>query len=299
MKGIPTFVDINELHEATGSNLRSTNKSFHCFRMEELHMNVDQLPAYRSAFFTLALSFGSENFMININEKEHNDLKCYIICIGPGQISSFRKEGNWKGFCTFFTAEFATYKTEMNFLEDYPFFNINNTNIFPISEDQFKQIGVYYHQILHEQLHTGTYYLDIARATFQAILLQIKRIFENTGSKGFSDKAGIVIASKFQYLVNQHFVTKITVEQYAQLLHISPNHLTQTIKMMTGRTPKSIILQRRIEEAKYLLRYTSNDMSTIAYLLNFREPAHFNNLFKKMSGFTPLAFRKFYRSSDY
>jgi len=32
-------------------------------------------------------------------------------------------------------------------------------------------------------------------------------------------------------------------------------------------SPKSIILQRRIEEATYLLRYTSNDMSTIAYLL--------------------------------
>jgi len=94
--------------------------------MEELHINADQLPAYRSDFFTLALSFGSENFMININEDENNDLKCYIICIGPRQISSFRKKGNWKGFCTFFTAEFSTYKTETNLLEDYLFFNISN-----------------------------------------------------------------------------------------------------------------------------------------------------------------------------
>ncbi|MFC5872231.1 hypothetical protein ACFP3I_06525 [Chryseobacterium arachidis] len=69
------MLHIDELYEATDSNLRSVYQSFHCFKMDDLRMNVKELPAYRSDFFTLALSFGSENFMISLNDKEHNDLK--------------------------------------------------------------------------------------------------------------------------------------------------------------------------------------------------------------------------------
>lgn len=292
MKGIPTFININDLHEATGSNFRTIEDSFHCFRMEDLEMDIDSLPAFRSDFFTLALSYGSDNFIINLNDREHGGLKHFLICVGPGQISSFRKVGRWQGFCTFFRPEFVQFKSQINFLEDYPFFNIRETNIFPVNEQQSEQLLLNYEQILREQEESSSYHLGIMHSCFQAILWQVRRIFENAVIRDTSDKASTVIASKFEYLVNQNFINIVMVEHYAEMLNITPNHLSHTIKKATGKTAKSIISQRRAEEARYLLRHTSNDVATISHFLNFSEPAHFNNFFKKECGASPSAYRK-------
>lgn len=290
---IPIYRHLNELHEATGSSLRTENDVFHCFRMSDLKMDVSSLPAFRSDFFTLALSYGSKNFTVTINGIEHTNLKYFLICIPPGQISSFRKEGNWEGFCTFFKAEFVQFQSEVNFLESYPFFDIKQINIFPVTEEQYKNFSLNYLQILEEQQYSPAYHVEIIRSLFLAVLWQVRRIFETTAAKNTAESAGFIIASKFQYLVNENFVHKVLVEQYAELLNISANHLTQTIKKTTGKTAKSIISQRRAEEAKYLLRYANEDIASISHYLGFSEPAHFNNFFKRETGFTPLSFRKF------
>jgi AraC-like DNA-binding protein len=291
VKGIPVYRELSEIHEATGSLLRVTNPAFHCFNMGDISREMRSLRPYRCDFFTLALSFGSRNFSININDHSFNDLEKFLICVAPGQVSSFKKEGEWAGFCTFFKAEFMQYKSGLNFLDDYPFFNIQETNLFPVTAEQFNSLSLHYRQILEEQQKGEAYHAEVIRCSFQAILWQVRRTYESVKVKQVSDKAAIVIASKFQYLVNQFFTSRIFVEEYAEMLSISPNHLTQTIKEATGKTAKSIISQRRAEEAKYLLKYTHEDISTISYHLHFSEPTHFNKFFKKASGYTPLNYR--------
>jgi AraC family transcriptional regulator, transcriptional activator of pobA len=83
----------------------------------------------------------------------------------------------------------------------------------------------------------------------------------------------------------------MAVEDYAQMLNISANHLSQTIKETTGNTPKSYITKRRLEEAKYLLLYTKNDIAEISFHLHFSEPTHFSKFFKKEIGQSPQEFR--------
>lgn len=292
MRTIPVYHQFNELHEVTGSSLRTSNVGFHCFKMSSVDEDMRSLPAYRSDFFTLALSFGSENFSIDINDQHFDDLESALICVAPGQVTSFRKEGNWSGFCTFFKAEFMQFKSELNFLEAFPFFNIQEVNLFRINDTAFQHLSSFYQQILHEQEEAGHYHTEVIRACFQAILWRVRRIYEANSIKQASDKASLIITSKFHYLVNKFFATKFMVEDYAAMLHITPNHLSQTIKAASGRTAKSYISQRRVEEAKYLLKYTDEDVSSISYRLHFSEPTHFNKFFKKETGHTPLDFRK-------
>lgn len=295
MKGIPVYHEINQIHQVTGSPLRTHNGAFHCFNIADVNAGMQSMRPYRSGFFTLAISFGSENFNININDHAFGNLERYLICVAPGQLTSFEKDGEWAGFCTFFKAEFMQYKSELNFLDDYPFFNISETNIFPVDDRQFESLSLYYRYIMLEQHNGGPYHTEVIRSSFQAVLWQVRRIYENTRVKRPSDKAALIIASKFQYLVNQYFSTTVLVEDYAELLHITPNHLSQTIKDATGKTAKSIISQRRLDEAKFLLRYTDEEISSIAYNLHFSEPTHFNRFFKKELGCTPLSFRKLKR----
>lgn len=295
MKGIPVYKEINDVHNITGSPLRSANPLFHCFNMADVNSIATSLPPYRCDFFTLALSFGSKKFSITINDTEFNNLERYLICVAPGQISNYRKDGDWSGFCTFFKSEFIQYKSEMNFLNDYPFFNIQETNLFPVDEDQFESMSLNYRQILMEQQNGAPYSTDIIRSAFQAILWQVRRIYEGINTKKKMEKANLVMASQFQYLVNRNFIGKTLVEDYAEMLNITPNHLSQTIKIATGKTAKSIITQRRLEEAKYLLRHTSNEIAEISYHLSFSEPTHFNKFFKKESNCTPVQFRQNYK----
>lgn len=126
VKGIPIYHELNEIHEVTGSLLRSRNPAFYCFDMADISIDMRSLLPYRSDFFIIALNFGSRNFSININDHRFDDLKRSLICVAPGQITSFQKNGEWAGYCTFFKAEFMQYKSGLNFLEDHPFFNINN-----------------------------------------------------------------------------------------------------------------------------------------------------------------------------
>jgi AraC-like DNA-binding protein len=47
-----------------------------------------------------------------------------------------------------------------------------------------------------------------------------------------------------------------------------------------------------LQEAKAILKYTDASIAEIAYQLNFSEPAAFNRFFRKMTGDTPMMYRK-------
>jgi AraC-like DNA-binding protein len=69
------------------------------------------------------------------------------------------------------------------------------------------------------------------------------------------------------------------------------NHLNHAIRETTGKTTTEHIQERMTAEAKVLLRHTDWNISEISDSLGFREPAHFNNFFKKQTSFTPKQFR--------
>jgi AraC family transcriptional regulator, transcriptional activator of pobA len=292
MKGIPLYREINDLHKLTGSKLRTGNPEFHCFDMSNANdLEVTALPPHRADFYTLALNFGTQNLDYTLNDKTFNHPDSFILCVAPGQVAKWEKNGDWFGYCNFFKNGFLNFNSEINFLQQYPFFNINETNLLPVNEEHFKVLSVYFQQILSEQEISSAFSIEIIRSAFQAALWQVRRIYEEVKKITPLQKANGIITSQFQYMVNEHFLTKISVEEYAQLLNISANHLSQTIKETTGNTAKSFITKRRLEEAKYLLLYTTDTVAEIAFHLNFSEPTHFTKFFKKETGKTPQDFK--------
>ena len=96
----------------------------------------------------------------------------------------------------------------------------------------------------------------------------------------------------FINLVNALFLKEKTVRFYADQLCISPNHLNAICKQQTGKTAKSLILERVETEAKYWVTFSHKNFSEIALLLGFKEVAHFSRFFKKQTNCTPLEFRQ-------
>lgn len=59
---------------------------------------------------------------------------------------------------------------------------------------------------------------------------------------------------KVQSWINQHLKSALTVESLAQLVHVSPRHLTRLFKEATGITIGRYIEELRVEKATQLLK---------------------------------------------
>ncbi|WP_027797882.1 helix-turn-helix domain-containing protein [Paraburkholderia acidipaludis] len=95
----------------------------------------------------------------------------------------------------------------------------------------------------------------------------------------------------FSRLVEKHYREHLSISQYAALLGVTPVYLNTVCQRAAGQSALSIVHQRLLLEAKRNLVYTTLNVSQIADLLGFTEPAYFTRFFKRLTGTTPNHFR--------
>lgn len=95
----------------------------------------------------------------------------------------------------------------------------------------------------------------------------------------------------FRHLLNDHFTIQKTVGFYASALNLTENRLYHATQHILGKSPKQVINDRLVLEAKRLLVNSSKPVKEISFELGFGEPTNFNQFFKKYSGVTPLEWR--------
>ena len=83
-----------------------------------------------------------------------------------------------------------------------------------------------------------------------------------------------------------------TVQYVADKLNVSPNYLSDLLKVLTGQSTQQHIHDKLIEKAKEKLSATDLSVSEIAYELGFEHSQSFSKLFKSKTNFSPLEFRK-------
>lgn len=91
--------------------------------------------------------------------------------------------------------------------------------------------------------------------------------------------------------VSQNLYTQIRVEDMAQQLGYSRSYLCNRFKKLTGLTITQYILQQKIVNAQRMLEFTDKSISEIAVLYMFSSQSHFQNVFKRIVGQTPQAYR--------
>lgn len=84
----------------------------------------------------------------------------------------------------------------------------------------------------------------------------------------------------------------ISLTEVAARVHMNPSYLSQYFKQQTGSRFVDYVVAIRMEEAKMLVSRTSMRISEIAERLGYSDIAYFSNTFKKLTGRTPLEFRK-------
>ncbi|WP_212095923.1 helix-turn-helix domain-containing protein, partial [Bacteroides pyogenes] len=92
-------------------------------------------------------------------------------------------------------------------------------------------------------------------------------------------------------LINKHYKQERHAKFYAGLLGISLQHLSTTVKAVTGKTVSETIAYVIIMDAKAKLKGSDMTIKEIAYSLNFSNASFFGKYFKRHVGMTPLQFR--------
>ena len=96
---------------------------------------------------------------------------------------------------------------------------------------------------------------------------------------------------QFKTLVSRHCERERNIPFYADLLHITPHHLSAVISRASGHSAMYWINRAVVLRAKVLLHTSGMLTYEIAERLNFANPPAFNNFFKREAGFTPKEYR--------
>lgn len=91
--------------------------------------------------------------------------------------------------------------------------------------------------------------------------------------------------------IREHYHRNISIEELAELAHLSVSALERRFKKHLAKTPNQFINEIRLENARRLLVETSLPISQIAYQCGFAEPSYFSKQFRRLFGEIPSHMR--------
>ena len=91
---------------------------------------------------------------------------------------------------------------------------------------------------------------------------------------------------------NENYNTKISIDDYAESLHISTNWFIHNFKQYAGMSPAQYILSLRMVNAQSLLERTTYNIKEISEIVGYENPLYFSRVFKKEIGKSPAQYRK-------
>jgi AraC family transcriptional regulator of adaptative response / methylphosphotriester-DNA alkyltransferase methyltransferase len=119
----------------------------------------------------------------------------------------------------------------------------------------------------------------------------MKKNNEPTRPEQLSDQYTRLIDQHLEDLVTHRADEMYEIENFADIMCIHPNHLSNTIKDFTGISACGIYQEKIIETARKMLDDPTRSIRSVAITLTF-EPSQFTKWFKRFQGMTPGQYRK-------
>jgi len=91
--------------------------------------------------------------------------------------------------------------------------------------------------------------------------------------------------------IQEHQSEKIYLAHVASLVNLNPFYFCKIFKRVTGLNFTEYVARVRIEKSKILLANAELAVADVALASGFQTITHFNRVFKKLTGFSPTAFR--------
>uniref|UniRef100_A0A832G8J3 AraC family transcriptional regulator n=1 Tax=Ignavibacterium album TaxID=591197 RepID=A0A832G8J3_9BACT len=202
---------------------------------------------------------------------------------------------NCTGYCIHFKTEFIQPLLNGSITEQFPFFNFETEHIINITDEETQVIKKAFKDIIEEYQRFSPEKDYILRNYIYILLLRIREIYRPHSNYIRQNlNRAEKLANRFRQLIDKNFLNMREVKDYADKLNISPKHLSDVVKSTFGKSPREMINDMLLLEAKVQLASTDKTVTEIALDLNFNDQSHFNHFVKKLTGNSPLELRRLY-----
>ncbi|MCH8495576.1 MAG: helix-turn-helix domain-containing protein [Balneolales bacterium] len=133
---------------------------------------------------------------------------------------------------------------------------------------------------------------EVAIAASKAFSIDIDRDSQSPfmmfqGQRDHGDE----IIKKAQYFIEENFEHTISVDELANMLALSRRTLERRFKKATSNTVTEYMKRVKIEAVKKDLETTRKNISEVMYQVGYSDTKSFRNLFRKITGLTPIEYR--------
>ena len=272
----------------------SANIPFEIHTMEWIDQNRWQqnaVPHRHNYFVIVWVKKGRGIHHIDLDKFELEDNTVY--CITPGQVHLLTVNGPADGYVISFTSEFMGLAEEnCDLLFNNGLFNtISQSPVIKVNDEMKVEMEEMAEKMVKEYSNFFLLRSEILKGYLKIFLIYLTRQFDHTSQTETQSK-NIDLVKKFLALIEEDFITKRMVTDYADKLIVTPNYLNEVVKKVTGFPASHHIQQRIVLEAKRQAAYSSLTMKEIAYQLGFDDTAHFSKFFKNVSGSSFTDFKK-------
>jgi AraC-like DNA-binding protein len=272
---------------------------------ENMPTVIHQMPAFRHAFYAIAIKVDGEGKAITSHYTDFPD-GTVIFFNSPFQIISWDIAPDWEGYYIMITQDYLAQSHLFNdLLENYPFLKMDNAIPFKINEEEVNIVLDIFNHIYSEYHSMHQDKFDFINSYILLLLNYIKRYFNRDLKKEDAQKiirkADLKLLSRYQKLIETNFQEDSqwdasknlhSPSYYASILNVHPNHLNTVVKTNLGITALQYIHRHLIHLAKSYLTQTNLSIKEVAYQLQFDSPNNFNSFFKKHTQNTPGQYRK-------
>ncbi len=277
-------------------NFRKTDEHSMLYQVEIFDANRHFQVSYphRHDFYEILYITNGSGWHIIDNERYMVTPPC-IFFLSPGQAHKLEFSHDIDGFIFLFTSEFyLSQQKNNNRLLEFPFFFSAEQKNPPLllnnSADSLFLKGLF-SRSCYETTHSKHQTSELIRSFLDLILLTCNNLYPDK-LRSIHTKKGHILVKRFLCLIEENYQKNLRINDYASLLAITPNHLTQMVKQVTGKTSIELLQEKLIVEVKRLLIHSNASISEISQIMNYPDQSYFTKFFKKYTGITPLQYRK-------
>ncbi len=257
------------------------------------HNSVTLTTSHRTGFYhILWFQKGNPTHLVDFNPVKIKPNT--ILFLNKDTVQRFDKKGGFDGKVILFTDTFfCKSESDTKFLRSTILFN----DLFAVSQIQLSKTASLFadlFQLMETELENekDSSQSDILKNLLHNLLLLSERERRKQNFTEIKKGADLDYLMLFKDLLDANYRKLKKVSDYAKKISVTEKRLNQATSKILDKSPKQMIDERIMLEAKRLLAHTNESVKEIGFDLGFDEPTNFIKYFRKHSHSTPVEFRE-------
>ena len=185
--------------------------------------------------------------------------------------------------------DFSSLASSYLFYSVFPDDMTNNAlNLIRSRQKEFHDI---FSKIYAEYTERESGFMSMIRAYLIELITLIFREIDRKTMADITGEQRLTVSKAIDYM-KHNFNTKINLDDMVADMFLSKDYFRQLFKRTTGMSITDFVQKTRIDEAKRLLLETERTVYDIAGDCGFTDMKFFYKTFKKITGMTPIEFKK-------